>query len=283
MNTLAAAGSPGSVRAKTYRVIFLHDTPAGKAFDVALIFAILLSVAAVMVESVQSIAATHGPLLRALEWVLTVLFTVEYVLRIWSVDRPGRYAGSFFGLVDLFAVLPTYLSLLLPGGQVLAVIRILRVIRVFRVLKLAQFVGEANLLGAALRASRYKITVFLITVVSIVVIVGAIMYLVEGAESGFTSIPRGVYWGIVTLTTVGYGNIAPITALGQTLAALVMILGYGIIAVPTGIVTAELAYQARTGTVRDRARLCLHCNREEDDQEALFCRYCGADITDPDA
>jgi len=210
MNPLNAAGSPGSLRSKTYRVIFLHDTPSGKAFDVVLILAILLSVAAVMVESVQSIEVTYGSLLRALEWLLTALFTAEYVLRIWSVDKPRSYAWSFFGMVDLLAVLPTYLSVLLPGGQVLIVIRILRVIRVFRVLKLAQFVGEANLLGAALRAARYKITVFLISVVSIVVIVGSIMYLVEGPAAGFTSIPRGVYWGIVTLTTVGYGNIAPV-------------------------------------------------------------------------
>lgn len=278
MNPLNAAGSPGSLRAKTYRVIFLHDTSSGRAFDVALILAILLSVAAVMVESVQSIEADFGTFLRAFEWVVTLLFTVEYVLRIWSVDRPSRYVWSFFGLVDLFSVLPTYASLFLPGGQVLAVIRILRVIRVFRVLKLAQFVGEANLLGAAIRAARYKITVFLIAVLSIVVIVGSIMYLVEGADAGFTSIPAGVYWSVVTLTTVGYGDIAPITPIGQVLASLVMILGYGIIAVPTGIFTAELAHQARTrGTIK-REQVCLHCSRKENDPDAVFCRYCGAGL-----
>ena len=279
MNPLNAAGSPGSARAKTYRIIFLHDTPLGKAFDVALIVAILLSVAAVMVESVQTIEVSYGRLLRALEWLLTVLFTVEYVLRLWSVASPSRYAWSFFGVVDLLAVLPTYLSLLVPGGQVLAVIRILRVIRVFRVLKLAQFVGEANLLGAALRAARYKITVFLISVVSIVVIVGSMMYLIEGSAAGFTSIPMGVYWSIVTLTTVGYGDIAPLTPFGQALASMVMILGYGIIAVPTGIFTAELAHQARTRGIPGATHVCLHCNRREEDQEALFCRYCGTELT----
>jgi len=219
-------------------------------------------------------------LLHALEWVVTVLFTVEYGLRLWCVDRPSRYAWSFFGLVDLLSVLPTYVSLLFPGGQVLAVIRILRVIRVFRVLKLAQFVGEANLLGAAVRAARYKVTVFLISVVSIVVIVGAVMYLVEGPAAGFTSIPRGMYWGIVTLTTVGYGDIAPLTPFGQTLAAMVMILGYGIIAVPTGIFTAELALQTRAHADRKKAHRCAHCDRYEEDAKAVFCRYCGTQLSD---
>ena len=278
MNPLKAAGEPGSLRSKTYRVIFLHDTPLGKTFDVVLILAILASVAVVMVESVQSIQAEHGALLRALEWVFTILFTVEYVLRLWCVDRPSRYAWSFFGIVDLLAVLPSYLSLIIPGGQVFSVIRILRVIRVFRVLKLAQFVGEADLLFAALRAARFKITVFLISVISIVVVMGSIMYLVEGPEAGFTSIPEGVYWGIVTLTTVGYGDIAPLTPFGQTLAAMVMILGYGIIAVPTGIVTAELVHQGRMyGAPRGvSVSLCGDCGRGEEDPEALFCRYCGA-------
>lgn len=282
MNPLKAAGAPGSLRSKTYRVIFLHDTPLGKAFDVVLILAILASVAVVMVESVQAIQAEYGELLRALEWLFTVLFTIEYVLRLWCVDRPSRYAWSFFGVVDLLAVLPSYLSLFIPGGQVLSVIRILRVIRVFRVLKLAQFVGEADLLFAALRAARFKITVFLISVISIVVVVGSIMYLVEGPEAGFTSIPEGVYWGIVTLTTVGYGDIAPLTPFGQTLAAMVMILGYGIIAVPTGIVTAELVHQGRMDGIRAaiKSRTCADCHREEDDPEARFCRYCGTTLPD---
>ena len=281
MAELTAAGAPGSPRQRTYAVIFQHNTPLSRGFDVVLIVAILASVGVVMVESVGPLHARYGPLLRGLEWGFTLLFTVEYVLRLWCVQRPSRYALSFFGLVDLFAVLPTYLSLLLPGGQVLIVIRILRVVRVFRVLKLAQFVGEANLLGAALRAARYKITVFLITVVSIVVVVGATMYLVEGPEAGFTSIPRGMYWGIVTLTTVGYGDIAPLTPFGQTLAAVVMILGYGIIAVPTGIFTAELALQSRPRPDGGSGRPCPRCSRPEGDPQAAYCRYCGSSLSGP--
>ncbi len=206
-----------------------------------LILAILASVVAIMLESVASIRASHGHLLRTLEWVFTVAFTVEYVLRLWCVSRSLRYARSFLGVVDLLAILPTWLSLVVPGGQVLTVVRILRVLRVFRILKLAQYVGEARVLVLALRAARFKITVFVFTVLTIVVIVGALMYLVEGPASGFTSIPAGVYWAVVTLTTVGFGDITPQTPLGQTLATVVMIMGYGIIAVPTGIVTAEIA------------------------------------------
>ncbi len=196
-----------------------------------------------MLESVRSVRLEYGAELRIAEWVFTVLFTVEYAARMWSVQKPATYARSFFGVVDLLAVLPSYLSALFPGGQVLAVVRILRVVRVFRILKLAQFVGEANVLGAALRSARFKITVFMISVVSIVVVVGAMMYLVEGPEAGFTSIPKGMYWAIVTLTTVGYGDIAPTSSVGQALAAVVMIMGYAIIAVPTGIVTVELSRQ----------------------------------------
>jgi len=283
MSELRAAGSSGSVRARTYEVIFEHATAAGKAFDVVLILTILASVAVVMLESVQSVRLHYGPTLLALEWIFTLLFTAEYLARLWSVDRPGRYALSFFGLVDLFAVLPTYLSLVAPGGQVFIVIRILRVLRVFRVLKLAQYVGEATVLRAAIRASRFKITVFLISVVCIVVVVGSLMYLVEGPESGFTSIPRGVYWGVVTLTTVGYGDIAPQTAPGQALAALVMVLGYGIIAVPTGIWTVELARQAHQGpgaSTDTGGRVCGHCGRVERDPDAAYCRYCGGSLSE---
>jgi voltage-gated potassium channel len=281
MSELRAAGPPGSVRTRTYEIIFEHATTAGKAFDVALILTILASVAVVMVESVQPVRVRYGPDLLALEWIFTLLFTAEYVARLWSVNRPARYALSFFGLVDLFAVLPTYLSLVFPGGQVFIVIRILRVLRVFRVLKLAQYVGEARVLRAAIRASRFKITVFLISVVCITVVVGSLMYLVEGPEAGFTSIPRGVYWGVVTLTTVGYGDIAPQTAPGQALAALVMVLGYGIIAVPTGIWTVELAQQAHRKSSTDQGtigRVCGHCGRVETDPEAAYCRYCGGSL-----
>lgn len=274
MNEYEPAGAPGSRRAATFYVIFHTDTGWARTFDVFLIVAILGSVAAVMLDSVAGINTRFGPELRVLEWIFTALFTVEYVLRLWSVQRPQRYALSFFGLIDLLSVLPSYLSLLLPGGQVIVVIRILRVVRVFRVLKLARYVGEASVLGAALRAARYKIAVFLVTVLTIVVVVGSAMYLIEGPAGGFTSIPRGVYWAVVTLTTVGYGDIAPTTALGQGLAAFVMILGYGIIAVPTGIVTSELTSLARGPS--GAARICEGCAHPETDPLALFCRRCGS-------
>jgi len=276
MAPLRSGGPPGTLRYRAYEVIFEHDTRAGKIFDVLLIGAILASVAVVMAESVGPVRLAHGPMLRRLEWIFTVLFTIEYLARLWAVDRAGAYARSFLGLIDLFAVIPTYLSLVAPGGQVLVVIRVLRVVRVFRVLKLAHYVGEARVLAAALRASRYKITVFLISVVSIVVVVGALMYLVEGPEAGFTSIPRGMYWSIVTLTTVGYGDIAPQTPTGQILAALVMIMGYGIIAVPTGIVTVELGRQQGASSVPLR---CPACGHSEADPRSSFCRYCGGSLS----
>jgi len=268
-------GDQASWRARTYEVIFLADTPAGKLFDVALILAIIVSVAVVMLDSVEAIAASHRQAFRMAEWVFTLLFSVEYVLRLSTVRRPLGYALSFFGVVDLLAVLPTYLGLLLPGGQYLIVIRFLRVLRVFRVLKLAQYVGEARTLGAALRASRYKITVFLFTVMTIVVVVGAVMFLLEGPEAGFTSIPRGVYWAVVTLTTVGYGDIAPLTPVGQALAAVVMIMGYGIIAVPTGIVTVELAHQAQK---MGSSHNCPACGKDTHDGDARFCKECGEEL-----
>jgi voltage-gated potassium channel len=273
---LRPASSASGWRRGAYDVIFGHESAAGRAFDVMLMLAILASVLAIMLESVAAIRVTYGPLLRALEWGFTLAFTLEYLLRLWCVARPGRYARSFFGVVDLLAILPTYLSVLVPGGQVLTVVRILRVLRVFRILKLAQYTGEAWVLGQALRASRYKITVFVFTVVTIVVIVGSLMYLVEGPAHGFTSIPRGVYWGVVTLTTVGFGDITPETPLGQALASLVMIMGYGIIAVPTGIVTAELAYASRES--RDQ-KGCGGCGRTGHDPDARYCKWCGAPLS----
>lgn len=266
-------------RRRTYEVIFEHDTRAGRTFDVVLILAILASVVAIMLESVASIRAGQGHLLRTLEWVFTVAFTVEYVLRLWCVSRSLRYARSFLGVVDLLAILPTWLSLVVPGGQVLTVVRILRVLRVFRILKLAQYVGEARVLAMALRASRFKITVFVFTVLTIVVIVGSLMYLVEGPASGFTSIPAGVYWAVVTLTTVGFGDITPKTPLGQALATVVMIMGYGIIAVPTGIVTAEIAYATRGGGQARPSRRCAACGREGHDEDARHCKWCGGPLS----
>jgi voltage-gated potassium channel len=258
-------------RGKLYDVIFLAETPAGKLFDIVLIGAILLSVAVVMLDSVEQFALTHRPLLRALEWLFTVLFSIEYVLRLLSVRNKATYALSFYGLIDLFAVLPTYISLILPGSQYMVVIRALRVLRVFRILKLAQYMGEASVLLRALRASRYKIVVFMFTVLAIVLIVGSAMYLIEGSDAGFTSIPRGVYWAIVTLTTVGYGDISPQTPWGQTLASLVMIMGYAIIAVPTGIVTVELAQAAREGRF---IRQCSICGSTDHDVDARYCKHC---------
>ena len=273
---LRPPANASSGRHKTYEIIFGHDTRAGRTFDVLLIVAILASVAVIMMESVASIRAEHGPLLRDAEWFFTALFTVEYVTRLWCVGRPGAYARSFLGIIDLLAVLPTYISLLFPGGQVITVVRILRVIRVFRILKLGRYVSEARLLGQALRASRYKIAIFVVTVVSITVIVGSLMYLVEGPAAGFTSIPQGVYWAIVTLTTVGYGDITPQTPLGQALASVVMIMGYGIIAVPTGILTAEFVETARA----QRGAPCKACGQGGHDSDASHCKWCGGPLAE---
>ena len=264
--------SPGQHHA--YTVIFGHDTRGGRLFDVLLIIAILASVLVIMLESVASVRAEYGGALRGAEWFFTVLFTVEYVTRLWCVGRPLTYAKSFLGLIDLLAVLPTYVSVLVPGGQVLTVVRILRVLRVFRILKLAHYVGEAGILVRALRASQHKITVFVLMIVSITVIVGSLMYLIEGPGNGFTSIPRGVYWGVVTLTTVGFGDIIPQTPWGQALASVVMIMGYGIIAVPTGIVTAELVYSARSQAGPE----CPDCGQRGHDADAQHCKSCGAGL-----
>ncbi len=264
---------PPAWRVRLHEVIFEADTAAGRAFDVLLLWCIVLSVLAVLLESVAAVHERYAWFLRAAEWAFTILFTVEYVLRLVSVGRPLLYAISFFGVVDLLAIVPTYLSVLLPGAQTLLVIRALRLLRMFRVLKLVRFVEEARVLGQALRASRHKITVFLGTVLTLVLIVGTLMYLVEGEANGFGSIPRGIYWAIVTLTTVGYGDIAPTTVLGQMLASVVMILGYSIIAVPTGIVTVELskATQAQIST-----QACPQCSAEGHDTDAKHCKYCGA-------
>lgn len=262
-------------RRKLHDVIFEADTPAGRAFDIALMVAIVLSVLAVSLESVVSINLRYGQELRAAEWLFTIVFSVEYVLRLIAVRSPARHALSFFGVVDLLAVLPAYISLLLPGAQSLAVIRALRLLRVFRVLKLAEYVGESQVLWAALRAASRKITIFVSIVLTVVLIVAALMYLIEGEESGFTSIPESVYWAIVTLSTVGYGDISPATPLGKALASFLMILGYGIIAVPTGIVTVELA-GARKPVVTTQA--CPQCSSYGHDADAVHCKYCGTQL-----
>jgi len=259
-------------RQRLHEVIFEADTPAGKAFDVVLLWAIILSVVVVSMESVHSIRSGYGSILRALEWVFTVLFSIEYLLRLLAVRRPARYARSFFGLVDLGSIVPTYLSVVVPGAQSLVVIRMLRLLRVFRVLKLARYQGAAEVLSTALRASRQKIIIFLSVVLTIDFIVGAAMYLLEGEAHGFTSIPRGVYWAIVTMTTVGYGDIAPASVPGQILAAMLMILGYAIIAVPTGIVSVELSKASSQGV---STQACPSCSLEGHDVDALHCKYCG--------
>ncbi len=262
-------------RQAMFRVLFEMDTPAGKAFDVALIWAILLSLLVVMLDSVQTIRGRFPVVLDGMEWFFTGLFTVEYLARLISVRRPLRYAISPFGLIDILAVLPTYLGLIYGGAQTLLVIRTLRLLRIFRVFKLTHYLSEADVLVAALRGSRRKIMIFLLFVLSLAVIMGSLMYLIEGEEGGFTSIPRGMYWAIVTMTTVGYGDIAPQTVPGQALAAMLMILGYAIIAVPTGIVSVEMA-QAQRGSSRDRA--CHGCGAQGHDADAVFCKYCGAEI-----
>ncbi len=260
-------------RIRLHEIIFEAETAGGKAFDVALLWAIVISIVAVMLESVQSIETEHGRLLRGVEWFFTLLFSLEYLARIISVGRPVKYIFSFLGIVDFLAVIPTYLSVFFAGSQYFLVIRAIRLLRVFRIFKLARFLGEADILVRALRASRFKITVFLGAVLSIVVIMGTIMYLIEGSDNGFTSIPRSIYWAIVTLTTVGYGDIAPKTVLGQALASMIMILGYAIIAVPTGIVTVELT-QAGKSAVTTNA--CPQCGAEGHDHDALYCKYCGS-------
>lgn len=261
------------LRLRLHEIIFEADTPAGKAFDVGLIVAILLSVTAVMLESVASVREQHGFALRITEWVFTGVFTVEYMLRLYCTARPAKYARSFFGVIDLISVAPTYLSLMLEGAQSFQIVRALRLLRIFRVLKLAHYLGEAAVLNQALRASRPKITVFLIAVLNIAGIFGALMYLVEGPARGFNNIPISVYWAIVTMTTVGFGDIAPTSPGGQMIAAILMLMGYGIIAVPTGIVSAEIARADKHRKVSTQA--CPVCSQEGHDADAVHCKYCG--------
>jgi voltage-gated potassium channel len=262
-------------REQLHEIIFEADTPAGKAFDVVLLIAILLSVTAVVLDSVASIRARAGTLLRVVEWAFTLLFTVEYLLRLLSVRRPLRYATSFFGIVDLLAVIPTYLSLFVVGAQSLIVIRALRLLRIFRILKIGRYVQELSALVAAIRATRAKITVFLLAVLTSALILGTAMYVVEGESSGFTSIPRAMYWAIVTVTTVGYGDIAPTTIFGQVLAAAAMVLGYSLIIIPTGIFSVELVRVAGR-TISTQA--CPDCSREGHDADARHCKHCGSEL-----
>ncbi|MGE3465490.1 MAG: ion transporter [Pyrinomonadaceae bacterium] len=259
---------------KIYEIVFEAETRAGRAFDIALISLILLSVLTVILESAQGIREPYGSQLTAAEWFFTILFTIEFFLRILAVKRPLRYVFSFYGLVDLIAILPTYLSLIVAGTQYLMVVRILRLLRIFRILKLTSYIAESRVIMAALVRSKHKITVFVVAVLAIVTVVGSMMFVVEGEENGFTDIPTGMYWAIVTLTTVGYGDLSPKTGLGKFLASIVMILGYGIIAVPTGIVTAELTRAARPASTQ----VCAECHAEGHDVDATHCKYCGAKL-----
>ena len=256
-------------------IIFGTDTKAGKLFDVVLIISIVLSIIIVMLDSVVEYNQHYGHIFDIAEWTFTIMFTVEYLLRIYSIRRPLSYIFSFFGIIDLLAILPTYLSLFMPGTEVFAIIRVLRVLRIFRVLKLVQFTGEADMLMTAMIASRRKVFIWLFLVMNIVIILGSVMYLVEGGNTGFDSIPRSIYWAVVTLTTVGYGNVVPQTSLGQALASFIMVLGYSIIAVPTGIVTSEITFAAKS----IKEQRCVVCGKEGLDERAKFCSNCASKLT----
>lgn len=264
-------------RQQLYIIVFEADTFLGKLFDVVLLIGILLSVLAVMLESVTSIRQEYGEELYILEWVFTILFTAEYLLRIYISHQPKKYIFSFYGIIDLLSVLPTYLSVFIIGAQSFLVIRSIRLLRVFRVLKMVRYLGEASTLMTALRASRAKIIVFIGAVFSLTVILGTIMYMIEGGKNGFSSIPKSIYWAVVTLTTVGYGDIAPATTLGQIVATAIMILGYGIIAVPTGIVSAEITQQSQIADNQKRTDVtyCDECGAMAKRADAKYCHNCG--------
>lgn len=264
-------------RAKIHEIIYEADTPMGHLFDIILFILIIISVILVMLESVKAIDLKYHDILLSLEWVITIFFTIEYIARIISIRKPFKYIFSFYGIIDLISTIPLYLSYIVTGSQVFLAVRALRLLRVFRILKLVQFLGEASQLSRALRASRAKIAVFIYVVLILSVIMGTVMYLVESDEAGFTSIPRSIYWAIVTLTTVGYGDIAPQTSLGQLIATLVMILGYGIIAVPTGIVTAEFSKQEKA-KIHINTSSCSTCSAEEHRDNASHCYNCGSKI-----
>lgn len=261
-------------RKRVHDIIFEADTPMGKLFDVILLWAIVLSVIVVMLESVASYNERYGHIFKIIEWGFTILFTIEFIARIVSVRKPLKYVFSFFGIVDILSIIPTYLMLFITAGSSFQIIRILRLFRVFRVLKLIGFIKEAVVLRNAILASRQKILVFMMAVFILVVMLGTVMYIIEDPSSGFTSIPRSIYWAIVTLTTVGYGDIAPRTALGQSLASVIMILGYAIIAVPTGIVTSEAMNKSNKPTASNTQR-CEDCGKRGHDDDAKFCKYCG--------
>jgi len=261
-------------KSKLHEIIYEADTPAGKLFDVVLLIAIIASIVLVMLESVTSFDAKYHNFLNISEWVITILFSLEYIARIISVKKPIKYITSFYGVIDLLSTIPKYLSLIFVGTHALVALRALRLLRIFRILKLARYLGASNSLVLALKASRAKISVFLFAVIILSIILGTIMYLVEGEENGFTNIPKSVYWCIVTLTTVGYGDIAPQTPLGQFIASIVMVLGYGIIAVPTGIVTSEMT-KTKSADIDVNTQSCPNCSAESHKDSADYCHKCG--------
>jgi len=263
------------LRKRLYEIIFEADTKAGKLFDISLLILIILSIILVMLESVKEINKLYYNELKIAEWIITVFFTAEYVLRIYVVNKPLKYIKSFFGIIDLLSILPSFLDLLITGAGGLMVIRAIRLLRIFRILKLSRFVNASSILILSLKESRQKIAVFLTAVITIVIILGTIMYLIEGEENGFTSIPQSIYWAIVTLTTVGYGDIAPHTVAGKFIASIIMILGYGMIAVPTGIVTVAFSKKDK---IQISTQVCPHCLAEGHDKDAVYCKYCGAKL-----
>jgi voltage-gated potassium channel len=270
-------------RDRVHEIVFEADTPTGKWFDISLLVLIVLSVITVMLESSEDWYSEYGPIFDVLEWIFTIIFTIEYILRLYVTIRPWKYALSFYGVIDLVAILPSYLGYFFAGSQYFVIIRIFRLLRVFRIFKLGKFLTEGDQLRRALIASRNKIMVFLFTVTLLVVIIGSMMYLIEGGvNDGFSSIPRSVYWAIVTLTTVGYGDITPQSSVGQFLSAVVMILGYAIIAVPTGIVTNEMIGMAQKGSFTN-TQVCRYCAKEGHADDAKYCKYCGGRLNEDDA
>jgi voltage-gated potassium channel len=270
-----------AIRHTLYQVIYQSHTPAGKGFDIALMIVILASVLIIVLDSVAEISQQYGELLAAAEWLFTTLFTIEYILRIFCIHRPLKYIASFYGLIDLLSIVPSYISLFIPGSHYLQVIRIMRVLRVFRVLKLVRFINQSNMLLNALLASRLKITIFLFTISTLLVVFGSAMYLIEGPEHGFTNIPVSIYWAVVTLTTVGFGDITPQTVLGRAISAVVMVIGYAIIAVPTGIFTAELSREMKKQNHCLDQRICLKCRKLGHETDANYCRVCGTELPRP--
>jgi voltage-gated potassium channel len=260
---------------KLYDVIYEAETPSGRIFDILLLVLILISVLAVTLESVTSIRLKFATELKTLEWIITIIFTIEYMVRIWIINRSVKYIFSFYGIIDFLAIIPTYLALFIAGTQSLIIIRALRLLRVFRILKITRYTREGKILIQALIASRVKISVFLFGVVTIILIIGTIMYLVEGEPNGFDNIPKSIYWAVVTLTTVGYGDITPQTPLGQLISGFVMILGYAIIAVPTGIVSVEISNEVRRAK---QERVCSKCGLNNHDEDARYCKRCGQEL-----